>query len=107
MSDPIRIVIVGAGYTGVWAYKHMAKRLRGMMRRGEVQVTVIAPKSYHSFHGFTAEALCGIISIANRQSPLRLVFSDVKVLRAHVDRVNLRDNPVIPPLVVREKLQEI
>lgn len=70
-----RIVIIGGGYTGIWGFKLLAQHLRGQLKRGEATITIICPKTYHSFHGWTAESVTGIVSIANRQSPLRRIFA--------------------------------
>src|SRR5450432_587320 len=107
MSNPIQVVIVGGGYLGIWAYKFIRRGIGPMIRRGEVQVTVISPKTYHSFHGFTAEALCGIISIPNRQSPLRLAMPGAHLLRAHAERVDLSDKHVVARMVNTDKLKEV
>lgn len=72
MSDqPKRIVLIGGGYTTVYALFALKRKLRRDIRRGAVEVTMIAPKNYHSYHGWTAEAVTGIVSSQNRRSPLR------------------------------------
>lgn len=93
-QQPARIVIIGGGYTGIWGFKFARRGLRKQMRNGEVEVTVISPKSYHSFHGWTAEALTGVISIPNRQSPLRRIFRDQNLLQATAECVDL-DNQTV------------
>lgn len=90
MSDsPIHVVIIGGGYTGLWGFKFLKARLGRKLKSGDVKVTVIAPKSYHSFHGWTAESMTGIISIANRQSPLRRILKGQNVLQAYVTGVDM------------------
>ncbi len=106
-TGPTRIVIVGAGYTGVWAYKFLRKGIGKLIKRGDVEVSVICPKDYHSFHGFTAEALCGILSIANRQSPLRLIMPGVHHIRAHAESVDLEGRKVIIRTVAGELTQVV
>lgn len=69
--------MVGAGYATLWAVAEMRRKLSRQLRSGEIQITVIAPKNYHSFHGWTAEAVSGVVSSSNRRSPLR------RILRAH------------------------
>lgn len=85
-----KVVIIGGGYTGIWGFKNLNHHLRGQIKRGEVKVTIICPKNYHSFHGWTAESLTGIVSIANRQSPLRRVFSGQDLRRAVAESVDLQ-----------------
>jgi NADH dehydrogenase FAD-containing subunit len=106
-AQPIRVVIIGAGYTGVWAYKFLRRRIGKLIKRGEVNVTVICPKNYHSFHGFTAEALTGVISIANRQSPLRLVMPGVHHLRAHAEYIDLNAHTVTVRSVTSDQIEKV
>lgn len=72
-----RIVFVGGGYTTLYAFFAIKRRLRRELRNGNVEVTLIAPKTYHSYHGWTAEAVTGVVSSQNRRSPLR------RLLRGH------------------------
>jgi NADH dehydrogenase len=106
-KTPIRVVIIGAGYTGIWAYKFLAARLGGKLKNGDVTVTVIAPKTYHSFHGWTAESLTGIISIANRQSPLRRLFKGQNVLQAKVVCINTENKTVSAEYLSDGRVEEI
>ena len=55
-SGPLHVVIVGGGYTAIWAFGALKRHLGRALRSGAVRVTVVAPKSYHSFHGWTAES---------------------------------------------------
>jgi NADH dehydrogenase len=106
-EKPIRIVIVGAGYASIFAYKFMRRRIGKMIKQGSVKITVICPKNYHSYHGFTAEALCGILSIANRQSPLRLIMRDAYHVRAHAEQINLDSREVTVRTVSNERIEKI
>ena len=98
-EQPIRVVIIGGGYTGLWGYRFIKRRIGHLLNRGTVQVTVIAPKSYHSFHGWTAESLTGIISINNRQSPLRRILTGQSLLLASVVAVDLEAKTVAAQFV--------
>lgn len=84
-----RVVIIGGGYTGVWGFKLAKQHLGRLIKQGEAKITIISPKTYHSFHGWTAEALTGIISIANRQSPLRRIFAGHDFRVATAESVDL------------------
>ena len=106
-GGPIRIVMIGAGYTSLFSYKFLRRRIGRLIKRGDVQISVICPKNYHSFHGFTAEALCGILSIANRQSPLRLIMPHARHIRAHAERVDLERQKVIIRTVAGDVVEEV
>ena len=102
---PTRIVIVGAGYTGIWAHRFIMRRIGRQIKRGEVTLTVIAPKTYHSFHGFTAETICSVLAVSNRQSPLRFVMRHARLLRAHAEHINV-DRRLVTIQYVGEQRQE-
>src|SRR5579871_5058933 len=102
-----RIVIIGAGYTGIWTCRMLRTRIMDQIRRGEVQITVICPKNYHSLHGFTAEALCGIVALGNRQNPLRLVLRDVHLVRAYAEKIDTPHQTVTVRMVGNGRLSEV
>lgn len=106
-SQPQRFVIIGGGYLGVWVYRFLMRRAGKLVRNGQIQVTVITPKNYHSFHGFTAEALTGVMSIANRQSPLRLIMRHATLVRAHAEHVDTERKVVRVKMVGDETIREI
>jgi len=108
MSEtPTRVVIIGGGYTGLWSYRFIKRRIGHLLNRGAVQVTVIAPKSYHSFHGWTAESLTGIISINNRQSPLRRILTGQSLLLANVVSVDLEAKTVAAQFVSDGRIEHV
>lgn len=102
-----KIVIIGSGYTGIWAYRFLMRRIGKQVKNGAVKVTVISPKNYHSFHGWTAESLCNIISIPNRQSPLRYVMRHAELLRAHAYDFDLAAQQVKIRYVIDEREESI
>ena len=88
-SKPTRIVILGGGYVSIWAYRAMERKLRSLLRRGEVEITVVCPENYHNFHGWSAEAIGGIIGLTHRLSPLRTIFRRARLIRGRAVRVDL------------------
>lgn len=84
-----RVVMIGGGYAGIRAFRSLRARLRGAHATSAVDVTVISPKTYHEFHGWTAEALAGIVSIDHRSSPLREVFEGERVIAGAATHVDL------------------
>ncbi|MFZ4814561.1 MAG: NAD(P)/FAD-dependent oxidoreductase [Phototrophicaceae bacterium] len=106
-TSPTRVVIIGAGYTGIWAYKFLKARLGRKLTAGEVAVTVIASKNYHSFHGWTAESITGIISIPNRQSPVRPIYTGQTFLQATVVGVNLDQKTVSAQILSSQRVEEV
>jgi NADH dehydrogenase len=66
-----RVVIIGGGYTSIWTRKFL---------KVDVNVTVICDKPYHSFHGWTTEAMTGILPIESRQTQLKEIFSKDRII---------------------------
>jgi NADH dehydrogenase len=58
-----RIVIVGGGYAGLHAFAQISKRLRRLIRSGEVSLTLVAKDPYHTYHGWTGEVISGRLSV--------------------------------------------
>lgn len=78
-----RVVLVGAGYTSVWAYRAM-RRWAGH----RLEVVVVTPQDVHVFHGFTGEVLTGDLPPGSLTSPLTEVFPGAELLRGSVVRVD-------------------
>ena len=51
------IVVVGGGYTGVWAARRILRGLRRTAAGAETRVTVVSTSTTHAFHGWTAERI--------------------------------------------------
>ncbi|MEU5721855.1 SDR family oxidoreductase [Micromonospora sp. NPDC047738] len=88
-AEPVRIVLLGAGYTSVWAYKSLRRRLGRQLRRGAVEIVFVDPLGYHSYHGFTAEVLGGIIAEGHERSPLRTTCPRARLVRGTAQHVDL------------------
>ena len=83
-----RILIVGGGYVGFYAYKAIMKKAKHLVRSGAVSITVVDPLSSHSFHGFSGETVGGIISEDARRSPFRKIFADARFIRGYATNIN-------------------
>ncbi len=87
-KSPKQIVLVGAGYASVWAYRSIIDELLFEMMAGHVEIKVICPDEFHVFHGWTAECLAGIISDQNRLSRLTEIFKYAELIKgkaAYID----------------------
>ncbi|WP_186813395.1 NAD(P)/FAD-dependent oxidoreductase [Cellulomonas xylanilytica] len=83
------MVLLGGGYVTLHAYGALARRLRGELRRGEVEIVVISADTVHNFHGFTGEVVAGLLPIGLTQTPLTEAMPRARVLHARVTRVDL------------------
>jgi NADH:ubiquinone reductase (H+-translocating) len=79
-----RVVCLGGG----WAAIYLAKALRGAVRRGEVELTVVSRENFHTFHGFIAEMLTGRLQPNVLLTPARRVFRGATFLCAEVDAID-------------------
>ncbi|WP_421735473.1 NAD(P)/FAD-dependent oxidoreductase [Cellulomonas sp.] len=84
-----RVVLLGGGYVTLHAYGALVRRLRGALRRGEVEIVVLSADTVHNFHGFTGEVVAGLLPIALTQTPLTEAMPRARVLHARVTRVDL------------------
>lgn len=89
-----RVVLLGGGYVTLHAYGAIARRLRGELRRGEVEVVVISADDVHSYHGFTGEVVAGLLPIGLTQTPLVEAMPRARIVHARVTAVSLDDRSV-------------
>ena len=90
-GQPTRIVCAGSG----WAGLNLAWKLRGAIRRGTVELTVIGRENFHVFHGFIAEMLAGRIQPQQICSPARRLFRPARFFNAEVERIDLEGQRVV------------
>ena len=84
-----RVVLLGGGYVTLHAYGAIVRRLRGELRRGEVEIVVISADTVHNFHGFTGEVVAGLLPIGLTQTPLTEAMPKARVLHARVTHVDV------------------
>ncbi len=77
-----RVVLVGAGYTSVWAYRAIVRRMP------RAHVTVVTERPRHSFHGYTAETLAGRLTVGAANSSVAEACPRARVLIGAVTDVD-------------------
>jgi NADH dehydrogenase len=60
-GGPRRVVLLGGGYVTLHAYAGLVRHAGRAVRRGDIEVVVLSADHSHSFHGFTGEALAGLL----------------------------------------------
>lgn len=89
-----KVVILGGGYVTIHGYKSLEKKLGKRMRDGSVEVTVVCPRSYHVFHGWTGEFFGGIVDLPNKHSDLRTVMPHARHVCGEAVAVDLQKRTV-------------
>ena len=75
-----QIVILGGGYVSVLAYQSIVKKMRRQLANDDIHITVVCPLLHHTFHGWTAETLTGVLQTKNQLSPLSEVMSKAQLI---------------------------
>jgi NADH dehydrogenase len=98
MNEPWKVVIIGGGFAGLSAAKHLRSNL--------VDVTLIDRRNYHLFQPLLYQVATGSLSAGEVASPLRGVLSRQKNTRVwlgnvvdidpDLKRVSLADGAVVP-----------
>jgi NADH dehydrogenase len=86
---PTRIVILGGGYAAVRAYRRLVRKLRLNGSSDAVELTVLCPIDHHTYHGWTAEVLEGLIRSDHRLSPLQKIFTTGRLIKGVASRVDM------------------
>lgn len=94
-----RVLILGGGYTALWAYRSLARRLRRPLKRGEVELTVVTLDNFHAFHGWTGEVLSGIIPVQHSLAALRPLMPRANLIHGEVELVDTERQSVQVRLV--------
>jgi NADH dehydrogenase len=79
VKERARILVVGGGYVGMYTALRLQRNLKGELRRGEAEITVVTPDPYMTYQPFLPEAAAGSISPRHVVVPLRRVLD-----RCHV-----------------------
>src|SRR5207253_5885680 len=89
-SKSPKVVIVGAGFAGLYAAKALAKL--------PVEITIIDRKNHHTFQPLLYQVALAVLSPAEIATPIRSIFSSdrgVEVLLGEVTGFDLTGNRVM------------
>ena len=89
MNQEKRVLVLGAGFAGMFAAKHLRK-----LAPPGVEIEIINEANYFIFQPLLPEVAAGNINAADAVSPLRLLLPGVKFRLGHVRAVDLRNNRV-------------
>ncbi|MFD9909017.1 NAD(P)/FAD-dependent oxidoreductase [Streptomyces sp. NPDC059063] len=88
VTEPVRILVVGGGYVGMYTALRLQRKLKPELRRGEVEIVVISPDPYMTYQPFLPEAAAGSISPRHVVVPLRRVLDKCRVIVGEVRSVD-------------------
>jgi NADH dehydrogenase len=83
VNQPVRIVIVGGGYVGMYT----ALGLQRKLSRGAAEITVIEPQSNMTYQPFLAEAAAGSVEPRHVVVPLRKVLRKCTIITGAVSGI--------------------
>jgi NADH dehydrogenase len=89
-KTPVRIVIVGGGYVGMYT----AMRLQRKLKPGKAEITVIDPQSNMTYQPFLPEAAAGNLEPRHVVVPLRRVLRKCRIVTAAITGISYADKTV-------------
>ena len=84
MKQPVRILIVGGGYVGMYT----ALRLQRKLSRGRAEIIVVDPQPNMTYQPFLPEAAAGSVEPRHVVVPLRRVLRKCRVITGTVSHVS-------------------
>ncbi|MGP2441442.1 NAD(P)/FAD-dependent oxidoreductase [Streptomyces sp. JW3] len=88
VKERARILVVGGGYVGMYTALRLQRKLKGELRRGEAEITVVTPDPYMTYQPFLPEAAAGSISPRHVVVPLRRVLGRCRVVVGAAESVD-------------------
>ncbi|QGV79802.1 NAD(P)/FAD-dependent oxidoreductase [Streptomyces ficellus] len=80
VTEPVRILVVGGGYVGMYTALHLQRLLKDGLRSGRAEITVVTPDPYMTYQPFLPEAAAGNISPRHVVVPLRRVLDKCRIV---------------------------
>jgi NADH:ubiquinone reductase (H+-translocating) len=100
---PTRILCLGGG----WGALYLTRQLRGAIKKGLVEVTVVSRDNFHTFHGFIGEMLVGRIQPGQITNPARRMFPPARFHNAEIERIDVERQVVVTSRLLDGKQQEL
>ncbi|MDX3069188.1 NAD(P)/FAD-dependent oxidoreductase [Streptomyces sp. ND04-05B] len=88
VKEPMRILIVGGGYVGLYTALRLQRQLKPELGRGDIEIVVVSPDPYMTYQPFLPEAAAGSISPRHVVVPLRRVLNHCKVVIGEATAIN-------------------
>ncbi|MFE5295459.1 NAD(P)/FAD-dependent oxidoreductase [Streptomyces sp. NPDC056632] len=88
MTEPVRILVVGGGYVGMYTALRLQRQLKAELRSHAAEITVVTPEPYMTYQPFLPEAAAGSISPRHVVVPLRRVLDRCKIVIGEVHAID-------------------
>ncbi|MFE1378274.1 NAD(P)/FAD-dependent oxidoreductase [Streptomyces sp. NPDC058740] len=88
MTEPVRILVVGGGYVGMYTALRLQRQLKAELRSRAVEIVVVTPEPYMTYQPFLPEAAAGSISPRHVVVPLRRVLDGCRIIIGEVHSVD-------------------
>ncbi|MFI8522363.1 NAD(P)/FAD-dependent oxidoreductase [Streptomyces sp. NPDC085481] len=88
MTEPVRILVVGGGYVGMYTALRLQQQLKAELRSRTAEIVVVTPAPYMTYQPFLPEAAAGSISPRHVVVPLRRVLDRCRILIGEVHSVD-------------------
>ncbi|MGW2228691.1 NAD(P)/FAD-dependent oxidoreductase [Streptomyces formicae] len=86
--DPVRVLVVGGGYVGMYTALRLQRKLKAELKRGEVEIVMVTPDPYMTYQPFLPEAAAGSISPRHVVVPLRRVLDKCRIVIGEIRSVD-------------------
>nr|WP_040875153.1 FAD-dependent oxidoreductase [Streptomyces purpureus] len=88
MTEPVRVLVVGGGYVGMYTALRLQRKLKAELRSGSVEVVVVTPEPYMTYQPFLPEAAAGSISPRHVVVPIRRVLDRCRIVIGEVQAID-------------------
>ncbi|MEV6331391.1 NAD(P)/FAD-dependent oxidoreductase [Streptomyces sp. NPDC051909] len=88
MTEPVRILVVGGGYVGMYTALRLQRQLKAELKSRTAEITVVTPEPYMTYQPFLPEAAAGNISPRHVVVPLRRVLDRCRIVIGEVHSVD-------------------
>jgi len=88
--NPREILILGAGFGGVYTARHLGK----LMKRGEARVSIVNRENYWVYQPLLPEVVSGTIGLTDTVSPIRRLCPRASLIMRDVEDIDLKNRVV-------------
>jgi len=103
MGTKKRILILGGGFAGVYAARHVARTLRS----DEASISLINQENYWVYQPLLPEVISGLIGLTDVVSPIRQLCPQAELVMREVQKIDLANKVVTVSPGFRPRLLEL